>query len=85
MKAIGLEDLEGREQFFSKPNTFTPSLINASVFHRKLKIVEFIKRIDGLEVYQKLSESTPVLSRRPLTVSRRRLPCEQLQAVARRT
>lgn len=52
---MGLEDLEGCEQFFSKSNTLTASTGHASVFHRQQNIVEYLKYTDAMETSQNLS------------------------------
>lgn len=59
VKGMGLEDLEGCERFFSKSNGLAAALRNASAFHRRQKIAEFMKHMDTFETYQSLSESFP--------------------------
>ena len=56
VEGMGLEDLEGCERFFSKSNALAASLRYASIFHRKQKIVEFMKHMDTFETYPSLSE-----------------------------
>ena len=53
---MGLEDLEGRERFFSKLNVLASSLRYASVFHHQQKMIEFMKHMDNMETYQNLSK-----------------------------
>ncbi|KAG6887899.1 hypothetical protein C0992_010309 [Termitomyces sp. T32_za158] len=53
---LGLEDLEGCERFFSKSNVLASSTHHASIFHRKQKIYEFLKKhMDKTDTYQSLS------------------------------
>lgn len=54
-KGLGLEDLEGCERFFSKSNALARSLRYASMFHRKQKIVEFLRHMDVFDTSQSLS------------------------------
>ena len=55
VEGMGLEDLEGCERFFSKSNALASSVRHASIFHRKQRIVEFLKHTDENETYQNLS------------------------------
>jgi hypothetical protein len=57
VKGMGLEDLEGCERFFSKSNALASALRYASIFHRKQKIVQYMKHSDTFETYQNLSTS----------------------------
>ena len=57
VEGMGLEDLEGCERFFSKSNALASSVRHASIFHRKQRIVEFLKHTDENETYQNLSKS----------------------------
>ncbi|KAF9440845.1 hypothetical protein P691DRAFT_686212 [Macrolepiota fuliginosa MF-IS2] len=56
VKAMGLEDLEGCECFFSKSNALALSIRYAGRFHQQQKILEFIKHMDTTETSQNLSE-----------------------------
>ena len=56
VKGMGLEDLEGCECFFSKSNALASSLRYASVFHRRQKIVEYVRHMDDYETSQNLCE-----------------------------
>ncbi|KAF8156907.1 hypothetical protein B0H34DRAFT_783174 [Crassisporium funariophilum] len=55
-KGMGLEDLKGGEQFFSKSNALASAIQHTSVFHWKQKIVTFVKHMDQNKTYQNLSE-----------------------------
>jgi hypothetical protein len=55
VEGLGLEDLEGCERFFSKSNALASSVRHASSFHRKQRIVEFLKHTDNNETYPNLS------------------------------
>jgi len=55
VEGMGLKDLEGCEHFFSKSNPLASSLHYASVFHRKQKIIEFMKHMDQFEMAQNIS------------------------------
>lgn len=55
---LGLEDLEGCKQFFSKSNALACSMRYASVFHRRQLISEFFQHVDEFETYQNLCESS---------------------------
>jgi hypothetical protein len=61
VKGMGLEDLEGGEQYFSKSNALAASIRHAGVFHRKQKIVEYAKHMDQNETYQNLSKQDSAL------------------------
>jgi hypothetical protein len=56
VKGMGLEDLEGCKQFFSKSNALTSSLRYVSVFHWQQRMVEFMKHMDTFETYRNLSK-----------------------------
>jgi hypothetical protein len=56
VKGMGLEDLEGCERFFSKSNALASSLRYASSFHRKQKIVEYLRHMDQFETSQNISK-----------------------------
>ena len=55
VEGLGLEDLEGCEQFFSQSNALTSATRYSSVFHRRQAIVEYSKHKDTFETYQNLS------------------------------
>lgn len=55
VKGLGLEDLEGCEQFFSKSNALAATTRHASKFHCQQKIVEYLKYTTALETSQNLS------------------------------
>lgn len=59
VEGMGLEDLEGCERFFSKSNALAASIRYSSVFHRKQRIVEYIKHTDAFETSQNLSVFFP--------------------------
>ena len=59
---MGLEDLEGCERFFSKSNALASSIRYASIFHRKQKIVEYMRHMDQFETSQNISKSSPLFS-----------------------
>ena len=60
---MGLEDLEGCEQFFSKLNALASSLRYTSVFHQQQNIIEFMKHMDNFETYSNLSMYPSILAR----------------------
>lgn len=79
VEGMGLEDLEGCKQFFSKSNALAASVRYSSVFHRKQRILEYIKHMDTFETSHNLS----MYFFRPLTWLKtvfRRVSCQQLQA-----
>ncbi|KAF8157569.1 hypothetical protein K438DRAFT_1777209 [Mycena galopus ATCC 62051] len=53
---MGLEDLEGCEQYFSRSNGLAKSVRYASKFHRRQDITTFMKQMDDLETYANLSK-----------------------------
>ena len=53
---MGLEDLEGRERYFSKWNALAAYIRHTSIFHCNQKIVEFAKHMNQNETYQNLSK-----------------------------
>ncbi|TFK59095.1 hypothetical protein BDN72DRAFT_781218 [Pluteus cervinus] len=53
---LGLEDLEGCERFFSRSNALSSSIRYASVFHRKQRIVTYLRHTDTFETYANLSK-----------------------------
>ncbi|KAJ7250235.1 hypothetical protein C8J57DRAFT_1521250 [Mycena rebaudengoi] len=54
---LGLEDLEGCEQYFSRSNGLAKSVRYASRFHRKQEIATYMKHIDSFETYANLSDN----------------------------
>ena len=56
VEGLGLEDLEGCEQAFSKSNALTSSIRYASIFHRRQAIAYYFEYNDEMEVYANLSE-----------------------------
>ena len=56
VEGLGLEDLEGCEQFFSKSNALARSIRYATTFHRQQSIILFLKHMDNLETYANLSK-----------------------------
>ena len=54
VKGIGLEDLEGGEQFFSKSNALASSTRYSSAFHRRQAISEYAKYTGKFDTYQNL-------------------------------
>ncbi|KXN87344.1 hypothetical protein AN958_08896 [Leucoagaricus sp. SymC.cos] len=55
IRGLGLEDLEGCEQFFSKSNALASSTCYASIYHHKQKIVEYLEHMDCFEMSHNLS------------------------------
>jgi hypothetical protein len=55
VEGVGLEDLEGCEQFFSKSNALALSTCYASCFHQQQKIVEYLRHMDTYDIPQNLS------------------------------
>ncbi|KAJ6510472.1 hypothetical protein C8R45DRAFT_1050270 [Mycena sanguinolenta] len=53
---LGLEDLEGCEQYFSRSNALAKSVCYMSKFHRRQDITTFMKQIDDLETYATLKK-----------------------------
>ncbi|KAJ7672036.1 hypothetical protein B0H17DRAFT_1208826 [Mycena rosella] len=56
IEGLGLEDLEGCEQFFSESNSPARSVRYASRFHRQQDITTYIKHFDSMETYTNLSK-----------------------------
>jgi hypothetical protein len=57
VEGLGLEDMEGSEQFFSVSNSLARSVRYASVFHRLQTITTYLAHRDSFDVYPNLSES----------------------------
>ncbi|KAG1893006.1 uncharacterized protein F5891DRAFT_1131416 [Suillus fuscotomentosus] len=55
VKGLGLENLEGCEQTFSKLNTLTSLVCYSSIFHRHQAIANYFQHTDDFEVYANLS------------------------------
>lgn len=55
VEGMGLEDLEGCEQFFSRLNGLAKSCHYASRFHRQQEITTYVKHFDSFETYANLS------------------------------
>jgi hypothetical protein len=53
---LGLEDLEGCKQTFSKSNALASTVRYASVFHRRQAIANYFQHNDEYEVYANLSK-----------------------------
>lgn len=63
VRSLGLEDLEGCKQFFSKSNALAKSTCYASVFHCQQAIASYCKHVDNFETYHSLSNiSANILS-----------------------
>ena len=56
IKGLGLEDLEGCEQPFSKSNFLAAPLRYASIFHWIHSIATYFEHNDNMEVFQNLSK-----------------------------
>ncbi|KIL56327.1 hypothetical protein M378DRAFT_188578 [Amanita muscaria Koide BX008] len=54
VKGVGLEDLEGCEQFFSKSNALANCTRYASTFHRQQEITLFFNHVDNYDTYPNL-------------------------------
>ncbi|KAI6100666.1 hypothetical protein EV401DRAFT_2080921 [Pisolithus croceorrhizus] len=54
VKGLGLKDLEGCEQAFSKSNALASSTRYASIFHRRQAIASYFEHSDEMEVYANL-------------------------------
>ncbi|KAF8164444.1 hypothetical protein K438DRAFT_2067078 [Mycena galopus ATCC 62051] len=55
VEGMGIEDLEGRERFFSKSNGLSRSVQYASVFHCKQTIRTYLAHVDTFDMYANLS------------------------------
>ncbi|KIK15662.1 hypothetical protein PISMIDRAFT_16358 [Pisolithus microcarpus 441] len=56
VEGLGLEDLEGCEQAFSKSNALVLSTRYASIFHRRQAITYYFEHSDEMEVYANLTK-----------------------------
>ncbi|KIJ15711.1 hypothetical protein PAXINDRAFT_162818 [Paxillus involutus ATCC 200175] len=62
VEGLILEDLEGCECTFSKPNMLTSSVQYASIFHWQQTISSYFNHNENSEVYQNLSMLTPLMN-----------------------
>ncbi|KAJ7747601.1 hypothetical protein B0H14DRAFT_3097002 [Mycena olivaceomarginata] len=68
VEGMGLEDLEGCEQFFSRSNRLAKSCRYASRFHRQQEITTYAKHFDSFETYANLSKFLCNNYRQALTI-----------------